>query len=54
MQIAIVAIPSAPQGGGPGAMLGRVVAFGQRTNAWASPAAGSSTPSRAARPCSIR
>ena len=30
MQIAIVAIPSAPQGGGRGAMLGRVVEFGQR------------------------
>ena len=30
MQIAIVAIPSAPQGGGPAAMLARVVEFGQR------------------------
>ena len=30
MQIAIVAIPSAPHGGGPSAMLGRVVDFGRR------------------------
>jgi alkanesulfonate monooxygenase SsuD/methylene tetrahydromethanopterin reductase-like flavin-dependent oxidoreductase (luciferase family) len=30
MQIAIVAIPSALQGGGPAAMLARVVDFGQR------------------------
>jgi alkanesulfonate monooxygenase SsuD/methylene tetrahydromethanopterin reductase-like flavin-dependent oxidoreductase (luciferase family) len=30
MQIAIVAIPSAPQGGEPAAMLARVVDFGQR------------------------
>ena len=54
MQIAIVAIPSAPQGGGPAAMLARVVEFGQRVERWASPGCGPPIPSPAAVPRSIR